>query len=618
MQKWDLHNCLLSLLIEILQANTIHMDTMLNNREFNEQYMTNTSNNTETEKLVRKKSDGGGKTRIGIKQPVATFERDPGAISATTGWTAKPYAGTGILEELASQGRFGALSQAVIPNVNQVEETMALEKGHRVVMTPVLTRGGLKNDNSSISLGSTESSSTSLDKKYGAVGLVSQLGDELRQEREKMQEQLVMMKEMQANMMRMVQQAGAMFSGAGYPNGQPTNYMSAIPDYQGPNRNGVRESLSAFAVGNGAITTDGGAEWVKVEGGSGNGGRMNCYPGNGGPPTSSIGISKDKNWQRRQKYQEKKHARDMQEERVQERQRTQQEKTNMLQDHLKKMESKTTRAINRVSRGQGPVVEARSTQQKYRVTKHSIDMESGEVSGLFRLGTSKGEWVKRKAIWDPANMEKYAPAWREYCHKKGYPEGWGNPRSVVDTRDGEGPGKGGEQEPAVAGLVEEEEEEWVAWCTGHKLNMKGQVHMVLKWSDDPDLSLAKVETVMKVASERKAFGPTWLSYCDGKGYTDELFRMMGAAQVETVVSHQWDDDGRPVAEVKWKHGEVTKVGVAAAIEKGKDKNRMNANWMEYCGRIGMTDGGFLRGHVDKSKRKNKTVEGGAQKKRRGN
>jgi hypothetical protein len=349
---------------------------------------------------------------------------------------------------------------------------------------------------------------------------------------------------------------------------------------------------------------------------------MDCYQANGGPPTTSSAISKDKNLQRRQKYQEKKQARDMQEERVQERQRMQQEKTNVFRDHLKKMESKTTRVINRVSKGQGPVVEVKSKEeQKYRVTKHSIDIESGEVSGLFRLGTSEGEWIKRTAIWDPANMEKYAPAWREYCQKKGYPEGWGNPSSVMDKMDGEDQGKGGEQEweTPVDGLVEEdEEEEWTAWCTGHKLNMKGHIHMVLKWSDDPDLSLAKVGTVMKVSSERKAFGKTWLSYCDGKGYKDELFRMMGAAQVETVVSHEWDDDGRPVAEVRWKHGEVTKVGVAASFEKGKDKNRMNANWMEYCRRIGMTDEGFLKGHVDKSKRKKKSVGGGAKKKQRGN
>jgi hypothetical protein len=34
---------------------------------------------------------------------------------------------------------------------------------------------------------------------------------------------------------------------------------------------------------------------------------------------------------------------------------------------------------------------------------------------------------------------------------------------------------------------------------------------------------------------------------------------------------------------KRKHGKVTKIVVAAAMEKGKCKNRMNVNWVEYCG-----------------------------------
>ena len=112
--------------------------------------------------------------------------------------------------------------------------------------------------------------------------------------------------------------------------------------------------------------------------------------------------------------------------------------------------------------------------------------------------------------------------------------------------------------------MEDEEEEVQWWCVGHMIDEKGILLMVLKWSDDPDESLGKVSHVMGVEYERKAYGTTWLSYCDGKGFHDELFRSLGIVQAEMVVGHEWDDEGSPVAKVRWKHGDVTKIVVAGS------------------------------------------------------
>jgi hypothetical protein len=85
--------------------------------------------------------------------------------------------------------------------------------------------------------------------------------------------------------------------------------------------------------------------------------------------------------------------------------------------------------------------------------------------------------------------------------------------------------------------------------------------MVLKLSDDPEDSLVRVSKVMGVENQRKAYGKTWSSYCDGKGFH-------GNAQVVNVLGH----NGRPMVEVEWKHGEVAKIVVAAALEKYSDES----------------------------------------------
>ena len=60
--------------------------------------------------------------------------------------------------------------------------------------------------------------------------------------------------------------------------------------------------------------------------------------------------------------------------------------------------------------------------------------------------------------------------------------------------------------------------------------------MVLKWSEVLEDSLARVSKVMGVEMERKVYGKTWLSYCDGKGFR----RTVGNAQVVNVLGHEWD------------------------------------------------------------------------------
>jgi hypothetical protein len=43
---------------------------------------------------------------------------------------------------------------------------------------------------------------------------------------------------------------------------------------------------------------------------------------------------------------------------------------------------------------------------RYRVAKHSVEIESGELMGLFKLGNNPPEWIGRPVIWDPSKMEQ--------------------------------------------------------------------------------------------------------------------------------------------------------------------------------------------------------------------
>jgi len=256
--------------------------------------------------------------------------------------------------------------------------------------------------------------------------------------------------------------------------------------------------------------------------------------------------------------------------------------------------------------------QSRATKVKtenYKVRKHSVDQDTGEVKGLFQLGRNDPEWIVMDEIWNPENKERYAPVWKEYCERKDLPMDWGNP-DHAENKDGPKDDVGVvPSESAGSEEKTEEKEEVEAVCIGHHVDKKSLVHMVLRWADDPEDSLGKVAKIMDMAGERKAFGKTWFDYCDGKGIQDEVFRINGIARVVSVLGHEWDDQGRPVAEVQWKHGEVGKLVVATAIVKGCDSNKMKCTWEDYCVRIGATDEGFRGGHVDKEKRKNKSRKG---------
>jgi hypothetical protein len=209
----------------------------------------------------------------------------------------------------------------------------------------------------------------------------------------------------------------------------------------------------------------------------------------------------------------------------------------------------------------------------------------------------------------------YGPAWQEYCERKDLPANWGGPAeeniakermqgsavraetTCMDSVEG-GTGTVGEAEELINDGGDDE-----AVCYGHRLDKKGMVHMELRWKDTGDESLGKVGKVMGSNQERRELGATWIAYCDRSGYRDDLFRMKGMARVELVKSHEWDDDGRPVAEVQWKHGEVGRVVVVDTLEKRSDNNRFRGAWLAYCESIGAKDEGFQKGYVDKERRK---------------
>jgi hypothetical protein len=431
----------------------------------------------------------------------------------------------------------------------------------------------------------------------------------LKEERDMIGEQVKRLAEMQDNIMRMVQHTERMVNGnyhMGGVNGNVLPFHPAggfggynptwiKPEDTGNNQGwvnnvghgipGPNEQRIIKQEGEGSLVSAGHSGWPGMENHGGS--------GHNGPQAY---MNKNKNEQRRQRYHAKKLAAELEEDR----RRMQHEQQNLLANDLDKHLKKMQRGS-----GGGGVQNgvAKVKTEKYKVKKHSVDDETGEVKGLFQLGKNDAEWIGMDDIWNPANQEGYAAVWREYCERKDLPTDWGNP----DGDKNEDPN----EETAVrknkdlAGSEEEEEEE-EAVCIGHHVDKKGLVHMVLRWTDDPDDSLGKVAKIMGMPAERKAFGQTWFDYCDGKGIKDEVFRIKGIARVESVLSHEWDEDGRPVAEVQWKHGDVSKLLVATAMEKGSDNNKMKWEWGAYCLRIGATEEAFRHGHVNKEKRKKKS------------
>ena len=242
-----------------------------------------------------------------------------------------------------------------------------------------------------------------------------------------------------------------------------------------------------------------------------------------------------------------------------------------------------------------------------KVMKHGRNKETGKLGVLFRNGGGpkhggSDKWIDLDGIWLPDHILSYVPAWRDYCKKKNFPVDWGRPADGDDHQLGDDL----EQDQDGDNLEDNSE----AVCTGHKLDKKGGVYMILDWKDVEEPSYSSVKEIMASGLERKHFGPTWFAYCKEHGYLDDLFRVEGISVVQSIKAHEWGDCGRPIAEIKWKHGEVTKVLVKDAMEKSTDNNGFIAAWNEYCNKIDNVTDSFRKGHVDaehkqKTKRKRK-------------
>ena len=524
------------------KTNTIMQEGLLLDRMFNEQYLGGTKSN-ETNWPVAGTNNG----------PPAQIQDGPAVVDSREG----PVENDGGIQD----------------PVEQLRPAVALRQEGLLGLAAGTSRvGDGKRDHSSSSSESDSSCGSLtegkieriLSQKKGSKKKqkrdqkkrdAEKMAESLKLERALLDEQFKRMAEFQENIMKMVQATGSLLpstsnrpamTGVG---GAEFGYQPIVTPVVARHNAWVMADQTS---GSGSSSHHGpslGTEgWVKQEGEGKYG-----IAGRGAWNGPSTTVHKDKNARRRHLNMLKGQARDEEAARLQQREQSREAMTMAVKERVKKMEVTTTRVINRENKGLGLPRPTRVRVERYRVTKHSVETESGEVMGLFKLGKNPPEWISRSVIWDPSKMEQYAPAWREYCEKKGWPAEWGNPNATTSDSS-QGGQNGGRAEDRTCGDEIDEEEEVVAWCIGHRINSKGHVHMVLKWSDDPDNSLARVSKVMGVENERKAYGKTWLNYCDGKGFRDELFRTVGNAQVVNVLGHEWDDNGRPMAEVEWKHG----------------------------------------------------------------
>ena len=354
-----------------------------------------------------------------------------------------------------------------------------------------------------------------------------------------------------------------------------------------------------------------------------------------GPPVRVETHTKDKKIQRQAKAQKKRDQAEQQEQRRQDQEKAQQAAKDSFMSHVMEQEHQRTKdvkkkanastnnnkkpkaangkAVNKTAKGGSykttaqliaegstktneQIAEIGAVYREMKVIKHGTT--DGVFKALFRYdGVNK--WIPVEQIWRPNLMATLLPAWREYCRKKNFPNDWGNPGGTgngnSDTEE--------EEEELKEKELEENGEDSPAVCIGHKLDDHGAVYMKLKWTDDPNPSWAGVKGIMNVSKERAAFGQTWFAYCAEKGYVDDLFRVHGTAAVESVKGHDWADCGRPMAEIRWKHGEVTKPLVHKAYERSNDNNGFKRCWNLYCESLGNVSESFKKGHVDKDHKK---------------
>ena len=349
--------------------------------------------------------------------------------------------------------------------------------------------------------------------------------------------------------------------------------------------------------------------------------RRGSWDGGRGPPSTSVGgVSKDKNAVRREKARIKREEKEAQEQRRLAQEEAQVQGAKDLTSMVKKREQRLARLSNK--KGKGPATVQRAARvDEWKVKRHVLVVNE-PVKVLFKFGT-KGEekWVTLDEIWEPANITTLVPAWRCYCQDQGLPDGWGSGASLAEEGGG-GLAVGGDvpaDDKSVAGAVAaktngEEEDLEPAVCIGHCLDNRGLVYMKLHWKDGIDKETGRpvedswhqVKGIMGINKERKAYGRTWIAYCNSWGMVDDQFRMMGVAVVEKIEGHEWADCGHPVARIRWGHGEVAVVPVKNAMEpRGGDGNGFKAAWEAYCSGIDGADEAFRKGCMDGSRKKNK-------------
>lgn len=335
------------------------------------------------------------------------------------------------------------------------------------------------------------------------------------------------------------------------------------------------------------------------------------------PHTNNLGTNglKNKNEQKKERARQKKEEKEAQEQRRIEQERAQRESSQALSKYVIGQERNRTRQSKKQD-GFKKEKKLIAKDNSWKVKGHSIK-EGGKVMGKFQYGKEKELWISMEDIWEPCNIATYVPAWREYCKRKNLPANWGYSGSsstndeLNGTMDGvlESTNLNTTTDSIVTDTTskrdqtDKEEEAEPAVCYGHAIDSRGWVHMKLRWNDTGDESFGVVRHVMNNRWERKAFGNTWIEYCNSQGIKDDGFRMMGRSVVKNIEGHDWADCGRPKARINWMHGGITTEMVKDAREpKMADTNGFKAAWEVYCDKIGNTEEGFVRGNVDKSHR----------------
>jgi hypothetical protein len=319
-------------------------------------------------------------------------------------------------------------------------------------------------------------------------------------------------------------------------------------------------------------------------------------------------ITKDKNAERRLKAQEKREALADQEEKRQEQEEIRLQVVKGLKDEVSKKESNRTKKekakanfflkesqkkSNVKKQPKSLEAEQKGKNTKVKVKRHSTD-NTGKITAEVQINGGKTIWMKLEDFWTAENMDVYGPAWQMYYKKKPLAS---LPETGIEPIEVETSGQ------VVENLTDEE-----AYCYNHLLDDKGVVFMELRWREDGVLSRHPVRKIMSNPLEKKKFGGTWLEYCDGKGIQQELFRNGGQSVVKTIKEHAWGEDGRPLVEIEWVHGEITKVPVKNAMDYKGDGNGFLVAWNKYCDETGMTAEGFRKGHVDKAHKREKLTK----------